>query len=145
MAAALLLVNDQDSVLAASQEIDAEKQGRKNACGVNQQLAALPRFSAAKRRQLRESRARILSSIQSLEKEKLKALSGVMSMSEAGRLRPGQKSIPVATLGRDVLDQWIQSASKPLFRNWKPKLMRQESRELCFSEVKAASRWVSNP
>lgn len=139
-AAALLMVNDQDSVLAASQEIDAEKQREEERLqSMNQQLAALPRFSAAKRRQLRESRARILSSIQSLEKEKLKALSGVMPMLEAGRLRPGQKSIPVATLGRDVLDQWIQSASKTSLSELEAKIDETgEPASFAFPEVTAA-------
>lgn len=111
-AAALILVNDQDSIKAAAEEVQKEKKlEQERLKQINQKIADLPRLNAAKRRQLRASRQRILAAIQALEREELEAKRGVLGMSEAGRRRPDQDTIPIVSVGRDVIDQWINDAS----------------------------------
>jgi len=111
-AAALVIVNDQDSVNEATKKIKEEKERElARLQQINQELASTPIINAAKRRQLRSSKANINAAIQSLERDRRVAERGVLGMSEAGRRRPDQKSIPIVSVGRDVVDQWLQTAA----------------------------------
>ena len=111
-AAALILVNDRDSIQVAIEEIEKEKTlERERLKQINQKIADLPRFNPAKNRQLRASKGRVLAAINALEREQKEAKRGMLAMSEAGRRRPGQESIPIVSVGRDVVDQWIREAS----------------------------------
>ena len=111
-AAALIIVNDPDSIQAAIQQIEEEKQREKDRLAdINQQLESLPLLNGGRKKQLRSSITRIKAAIASLEKEQVEAERGVLGMSEAGRRRPDQETIPIVSVGRDVVDQWIRSSS----------------------------------
>ena len=78
---------------------------------INRQLESLPILSGGRRKQLRASIAGINAAIASLIKEQAEAERGVLGMSEAGRRRPDQETIPIVSVGRDVVDQWIRDSS----------------------------------
>ena len=111
-AAALIIVNDPDSVQASTKQIEEEIQREKDRLAeINQQLESLPILSGGRKKQLRASIAGINAAIASLNKEKAEAERGVLGMSEAGRRRPDQETIPIVSVGRDVVDQWIRDSS----------------------------------
>lgn len=108
-AAAVIIVNDQDSVQEAADKIEEEKlREQTRLTELSKQLASVPRINAVRRRQLRESKARVNNAIAALNQDITKARQGVLGMSEAGRRRPNRESIPVMSVARDVVNGWLE-------------------------------------
>lgn len=112
-ASALILVNDSDSVLVATDRIDEEKKREETRLKkVIDELASITDENQDRKKQLSERKIRIESSLIALDQDLSEAQRGVLGISEAGRRRPNDDSIPVVSIGRDVLDQSLMKYCK---------------------------------
>lgn len=108
-AAAVVLVNDADSVMQGVQNVRSKivrENERREA--ISQQLASLPAGADNSRATLKETLERIEQVVASLEVELQQSQRGVLDVSEAGSSKGNEGSIPVVTIGRDVADRWLK-------------------------------------
>ncbi len=109
-AAAVILVNDPASVLQdvmnVRSQINRERERRE---ATQQQAAELPEDASNSRDALNKRLELIDQSIDGLQKELLAAERGVMGLAVAGQRPPNQKSLPVVSVARDVIDQLLRA------------------------------------
>ncbi|MDF1843208.1 MAG: M28 family peptidase [Rubripirellula sp.] len=111
-AAAIILVNDPQSVSAAVKEvgnrIDREKQRLEKTL---EQIKLLPEAAENSRKALEQRVTLISKTVESLQQELVTAKQGVMGLAVAGPGNPSQKSIPVVSVSRDAVSNLLKSES----------------------------------
>jgi predicted nucleic acid-binding Zn-ribbon protein len=111
-AAAVVLVNDPESVRQAVQQVQdkiaRETQRRDD---IRKQLDALPAEADNSRATLTQSLQGVEASIDALNGDLQKAQRGILGVSEAGRRAQDAESIPVVSVARDLVSRWIEAAS----------------------------------
>lgn len=110
-AAAVLIVNDQDSIREAAQKeqnlIDQE-QRRKD--GLSEAFANLPKEAVKNRQALSEKISGVEQMIGAMQADLIAARRGVLGVSDAGTKTKQSDKIPVASIARDLADQILKNA-----------------------------------
>ena len=105
---AVILVNDPGSVRQGVQNQRSKiKQELDRKAKINKQIAELPSGAVNSRKTLEARSMRIDAMVESLEGELAQAERGILGISEAGERADDKDSIPVISLGRDLVDQLL--------------------------------------